>query len=255
MNGPGKIQGRVALVTGGGTGIGKAAAIRLAQEGAGVAVTGRRPEFIQETVEEITSAGGRALAIAADVALAANAPRALEQTLEAFGRLDILVNNAGVFRGGPLEEATDGVIDLLIDINLRGLLDLTRAAIPELKKTRGQIVNVASGLAARALPGPGCAVYAATKGAVETLTRSLAVELAPAGVRVNAVSPAMVETPIYEAFMPKGAVGAAMENMAALHPLGRMGQPEEIAEAILFLLTSAWTTGAILRVDGGFTAV
>lgn len=249
-----RLKDQVALVTGGGTGIGRATANLLAREGASVVVTGRRPEFIQEAVEEITVEKGRALAICGDVAKHSDANRMVQETVEKFGRLDILVNNAGVFRSGPLETVTDETVDLLIDVNLRGIISLTRAAIPELRKTRGSIINVSSALAIKG--SSDCAVYSATKAAVEGLTRALAVELSAQGVRVNAVAPAVVETPIFETVMPKEAVAGALQGMTSFQPLGRNGRPEEIAEAILFLASpvSAWTTGAILRIDGGATA-
>jgi NAD(P)-dependent dehydrogenase (short-subunit alcohol dehydrogenase family) len=248
-----RFKGLVALVTGGGTGIGRATANLLAHEGASVVVTGRRPEFIQEVAEEITIEGGKALSIAGDISKSADAARMIENTARAFGRLDILVNNAGVFRGGPIEEISDDAIQLLIEVNLLGMINITRVAIPELKKYRGCIINVSSVLTRQGNRGFPCAVYAASKGGVESFTRSLAVELACHEVRVNAVCPAVVETPIYETIMPREAVPHALEQMQDIHPLARNGRPEEIAAAIAFLASpvSAWTTGCIMQVDGG----
>lgn len=248
-----RFKGLVAIVTGGGTGIGRATANLLAHEGASVAVTGRRPEFIQEVAEEITIEGGKALAVAGDISKPADAARMVEEAIRAFGRLDILVNNAGVFRGGPIEEITDEAVKLLVDVNLLGMINITRMAVPELKKNRGCIVNVSSVLARQGNRGFFCAAYAATSGAVESFTRSLAVELACYEVRVNAVSPAVVETPIYETIMPREAIPQALEQMQDIHPLARNGRPEEIAAAIAFLASpvSSWTTGCIMQVDGG----
>ncbi len=245
-----RLKERVALVTGGGTGIGRATATLLAQEGAHVVVSGRRPEFIQEVVQDITIEGGKAVALAGDVSNPADAVKMVRHTVERFGQLDILINNAGVFRGGPLEDARDETVDLMIDINLRGVIYMIRSALPELKKTKGNIVNVSSVWAHQGSREFFSSLYAATKGGVESLTHSLAVELAPYEIRVNAVSPAVVETPIYESFLPKD---QSLESFGVYHPLGRLGRPEEVARAIVWLASqaSSWTTGAIFEVDGG----
>lgn len=252
-----RFKERVALVTGGGTGIGRATATLLADEGAYVVVSGRRPEFIQEVVEEITVEGGKAVAVAGDVSNPLEAEKMIRQAVERFGQLDLLINNAGVYRGGAIEEISDDHIDLLIDINLKGVINMIRAALDELKKTKGCIINVSSVWAQQGARDFTSSIYSATKGAVESLSHALAVELAPSEIRVNAVSPGVVETPIYETFLPKESARQTLESLGVYHPLGRTGHPEEVARAILYLASplSSWTTGEVFHVDGGRSSV
>ena len=247
------LAGKVALVTGGGTGIGRATAIRLARLGALVAVSGRREAPLRDTVAAIDSDNGRAIAIAGDVTREPDAERMVARTIADLGRLDILVNNAGVTRKKPFLETTVEDYRLLVDGNLLGAILVARAAIPRMADG-GAIVNVSTGAAIRAVPG--FAVYGAAKAALLYLTRVLALECAPRGIRVNSVTPGSIDTPLHETFLTKEEIARLPESVASWTPLGRMGRPEEIAAAIAYLVSpdAAYVSGVNLSVDGGSTA-
>jgi NAD(P)-dependent dehydrogenase (short-subunit alcohol dehydrogenase family) len=231
---------RVALVTGGGTGIGRATAEALVGAGWSVAISGRRVDVLERAVEDL---GERGLAIAGDVAREADCRRMVDETVAKFGRLDLLVNNAAVFSATPVVDEDEAAWRHQFDVNLNGPWYLSRLAHPHLKASGGSVVNVLSTLAHNA--GASLATYACSKAALEMLGRCLALEWGADGIRVNAVSPGVVDTPIHP---PGGA-----ESMAGAHPLGRIGRPVEVAAAVLFLASDAsgWTTGANLDVDGG----
>jgi NAD(P)-dependent dehydrogenase (short-subunit alcohol dehydrogenase family) len=231
---------RVALVTGGGTGIGRATAHALIEAGWAVTVSGRRPAILEQVVAGF---GERGLAVVGDVASEEDCRRMVDETVARFGRLDLLVNNAAIFSVTPLVEEEEASWRHQFDVNLNGPWYLCRLAHPHLKASGGSVINVLSTLAHKA--GVSLSTYACSKAALEMLGRCLALEWAGDGIRVNAVSPGVVDTPLHP---PGGA-----ESMAASHPLGRIGQPEEVAAAILFLASDAscWTTGANLDVDGG----
>ena len=254
-DGVSRLEGRVALVTGGGTGIGRAAALRLAAEGAAVAVSGRRPEPLAETVAVVEAAGGRALAVRGDASVEDDAERMVAETAAAFGRLDVLVNNAGAIRRNVLlHELPAERWDELVALNLRSVFLVTRAALPRMLELEGDrsIVNVSSTFALAA--GPGVSAYTAAKGGVISLTRALAVEYAPRGIRANCVCPGIVVTPL--AYVDRPHFEEQQVEFAQLFPLGRLGTPEDVAGAIAYYASAdaAWVTGTVIEVDGGFTA-
>jgi len=242
---------RVAIVTGGGTGIGAAAARRLAARGDAVAVVGRRPEFLADTVASIASAGGLALAVPADLA-DARAPAAIVgRVTDAWGRIDVLVNDAATIRNGPFPEVDVARFDHHVAVNVRAPYFLIQAALPWLRRAGGgAIVNISSSSGSLSIPGQ--SVYGLTKAALEYLTRSLAAELAPDRIRVNAIAPGPVDTPIHLTWAGDDVEGA-YRRMTAEVPLGRMGTADELAAWVDHLTDAegAWVTGAVIPVDGG----
>jgi NAD(P)-dependent dehydrogenase (short-subunit alcohol dehydrogenase family) len=245
---------RVALVTGGGTGIGRATALAMAADGVAVVLAGRRPEPLEAVAAEVEAAGGRALAVPGDLAVADDAERAVRSAVEAFGALHVVVNNAGVIRRNiRLHDVDVALWDELIAINLRGPYLVLHAALPELLKAEGDrcIVNVSSTLAVK--PAPGIAPYAAAKGALISLTRSVALEYAGDGIRCNIVLPASVVTDLARTDRPD--FDERRADMEAGYPMGRLGEPDDVASAIRWLADpgAGWVTGAEVRVDGGFT--
>jgi 3-oxoacyl-[acyl-carrier protein] reductase len=242
------LAGRTALVTGGSRGIGRACCEMLARVGARIAVNYRveRPSA-ESLVESIRASGGEAFAVAADVARADEAEMMVEEAASRFGRLDILVNNAGIWKGGAIEEISDGEWSETIGVNLTGTFHVIRAAVPHMKRTGGRIVNISStaGQRGESLHSH----YAATKGAIISLTKSLAVELAPCGITTNCVAPGWVDTD-----MARDALsGADGKEILASIPLARPGRPEEIAAAVVFLASdlASYVNGEVLNVNGG----
>ncbi|MEM6457041.1 MAG: glucose 1-dehydrogenase [Acidobacteriota bacterium] len=251
------LAGRVALVTGGGTGIGRAIAARLARDGASVVVTGRRAAPLDATVDAIAEAGGAAVAATGDVADADAVRAMIDAAIAAFGGLHIVVNNAAIARFGPLEDLDAANLDALLAINVKGVVHVAQAAAPHLQRHAdaggAALINISSSVTRQ--PVPGYAVYAATKAAVDQLTRNLAIEWAGARVRVNAVCPGVIETPIFDTMMPKEDARAFLKDFAAQVPLGRNGQPGDIAALVRFLAgpEARWLTGAIIPLDGGLS--
>jgi len=250
-----RLKNKTAIVTGGGSGIGEAIALRFAQEGARVAITGRRKEALERVAKAIELAGGHALALPGSVTNEADVRLAVEATLRSFGRIDVLVNNAGnLFHAGPLHETTDQVWNDTIDLFLTSVFRFSRAVIPHLlKQGSGSIVNISTAAALKAMPGFPAHAYAAAKAGVNMLTKTIAIQYATQGIRCNAICPAGVDTPGVAGLTSDAAQRAAFD---AMHPVGRMGRPEEIAHAAVYFASeeSAWTTGSILSVDGGVTA-
>lgn len=250
-----RLANKVALITGGGTGIGEAIAKSYAREGAKVAITGRREAELKRVATDIERAGGQALTLAGSVTDELQVREAVSATVRTFGRLDILVNNAGnLFHAGPLHETSDLVWDETFDIFLKGTFRFIRATIPQmLKQGRGTIINVSTIGGLKAIPGfPGHA-YQAAKAGMNMLTKTVAVEYAKRGVRCNAICPGGVLTPPVEEMLTDPAKRIYFES---LHPMGRLGQPNDIAEPAIYFASdeSQWTTGSILTVDGGVMA-
>lgn len=250
-----RLKDKVAIVTGGGTGIGEAIAKAFANEGATVVVTGRRKEELERVVRDIERAKGRALAAPGSVTQEADVRAAVDATVRAYGRVDVLVNNAGnLFHAGPLHETTDQVWNETLDIFLTGTFRFTRAVIPYMmKQGGGSIINISTTGALKALPFfPGHA-YQAAKAGVVMFTKTVAVHYAKNKIRCNCICPAAVETPGVAEWIKDPKTRAMMDG---LHPLGRMGQSDEIAPPAVYFASdeSQWTTGAILPIDGGMMA-
>jgi NAD(P)-dependent dehydrogenase (short-subunit alcohol dehydrogenase family) len=250
-------ENKVVLVTGGTTGIGRATALAFAREGASVVVSGRRKLEGSETVTFVEKAGGKGLFVQSDVSDKAQVKALVETVLHHFGRLDIAFNNAGIEgTPGPLTESTVEQYNRVFDINVKGVFLSMKYEIPALLKTGGgSIVNTSSVLGSIGMPG--MSLYAATKHAVNGLTKVAALETAKQGIRVNTVSPAAIETEMIQRIAgPPSAETDARKQATALHPVGRIGKPEEIASAVLYLSSpgASFITGTDLIVDGGFTA-
>ena len=242
------------LISGGNVGLGRATALRFARAGAQIMVAARNATTAQETLQLIHAAGAQGHFVACDVRDEQQCDQAVAETLARYGRLDVLVNNAGsIVRGLTVAQLTTSQWREMLDVNLNGAFYLSRAALPHLAASCGNIVNVASyaGLVGFA----GSAAYCAAKGALVQLTRAMALDHAAEGIRVNCVCPGSIRTPMIEAAWEQHGPGAA-EAWAVKHPLGRIAEPEEVAEAIYWLASAAgsFVTGVALPVDGGITA-
>lgn len=244
----GKLANKVAVVTGASKGIGAAIAKQLAAEGASVVVNyASSKEGADKVVAEIVDAGGNAIAVGASVTKEGDIARLFEETKKTYGKVDVLVNNAGVYGFFPLESVTAEEYKRQYDTNVLGLLLTTKAALPFFPPTGGSVVNISSVVST--LAPPASSVYSGTKGAVDSITRSLAKELGSRKIRVNAISPGLVSTEGTSGF-----IGSDFEKQAvATTPLGRIGQPEDIALPVAFLASedARWITGETIYVSGG----
>lgn len=252
-----RFQNKVAVITGGGSGIGLETASRFAAEGAKVVINGRNADKLEEAARHIDAGGTSVATYAGDISSPAVAQGLIAKATETFGGVDILVNNAGVFAPKPFLEATEDEYDRFVDIILKGKFFAAQAAAKAMKKRGGgAIVQTGSMWALQAIGATPSAAYSAANSGVHQLTKNLAIELAQDNIRINTVAPAVVETPVYSTFMTDAQIQAALPQFAAIHPLGRNGKPADIAEALLFLASddASFITGTILPVDGGVMA-
>ena len=251
-----RLAEKVALVTGGGTGIGRASALEFARQGAAVVVAGRRPAPVENVAAEIHANGGRTAAVTGDVGHAEDARRLVDTTIKTFGCIDILMNNAGQELVANIPDTTEEWWDRVMDTNLKSIYLLSREALPHMiRQGGGTIINVASQLAF--VGAKNFAAYTASKGGVVNLTRSMALDCAEQNIRVNSLCPGAVDTPLLRRqFEDNEGPQGTLEDLVQLHPMNRLGQPEEIAHAAVFLASdeSSFMTGASLIVDGGYTA-
>ncbi|HYS46825.1 MAG TPA: glucose 1-dehydrogenase [Rhizomicrobium sp.] len=246
----GKLQGKVAVVTGASKGIGAGIARALGAAGASVVVNYASDKAgAEKAVADIKAKGGQAVAVQGDVSKAADVKRLFDETRKSFGKLDVLVNNAGVFKFAPLEETSEAEYQRQFGINVLGPLQATREALPLFGPDGGSVINISSIVSRMGIPGS--AIYAGTKGALDTITLVLASELGPRKIRVNAINPGMVES---EGTHTAGFIGSDFQkDVEAKAPLGRIGQPEDVAKVAVFLASdeSSWLTGERISASGG----
>ena len=240
------------IVTGATSGIGRAAAEAFGREGASVTLVGRNETVLGEVAARIQASGGKAAGHSADLTTAAAATTIVDAALRAFGGIDVLVNAAGVIASGTLEQTTDEMWELMVAVNMTAPFRLMRAAMPHLKDRKGAVVNVSSVNGLRSFPG--VLAYNVSKAGVDHLTRCAAIEMAPLGVRVNAVNPGVTVTNLHRrSGMDETKYAAFLERSKETHPLGRPGTPQEIADLIVFLASdrAGWMTGETIPIDGG----
>jgi 3-oxoacyl-[acyl-carrier protein] reductase len=246
-----KLAGKVAVVTGASKGIGASIAKHLAAEGAAVVVNyASSKSGADNVVSEISRKGGKAIAVKADLAKKADIDFLFAETKKAFGKTDILVNNAGIYEFMPLEQITEEHFHKQFNLNVLGLVLATQEAVRQFGPDGGSVINISS-VVSKVAP-PNGSIYSATKGAVDTITKSLAKELGPRKIRVNSINPGMIET---EGFHAAGIAGSDMQkSVEAQTPLGRIGQPQDIGSVAVFFASddSAWITGETVQVAGGF---
>ncbi len=247
-----RLEGKVAVVTGGNAGIGEAIAKRFSDEGASVVITGRRQQELDHVVNVIRLHKGTVLGVAGSVTDDTHVQDVIRRTLDSFGKIDVLVNNAGIGAFGKrLHETDDTTWANVFDVNVTGVFRITRAVIPQmLKQGRGSIINVSSIASLVGLSG--LAAYTASKGALDAFTRAVAVEYAQDGIRCNVVNPGLIDTPMAASLMANPDM---LQTILAQYAIRRPGKPEEVANMILYLASdeAAWVTGATFPIDGGMT--
>lgn len=243
---------KVVFVTGATSGIGHAVAVKFASGSARVVALGRNQSALRQVETAIGNAGGEPLVLTVDVTSASETERAIEETIDKFGGLHVLVNAAGHISSGSIENTSLAAWDAMMNVNLRAVFQLMQLAAPHLIKTKGNIVNISSVTGLRSFPG--VLAYCVSKAGLDQLTRCAALELAPQGVRVNAVNPGVVVTEIHK----RGGMSAEnyenfLEHSKTTHPIGRVGDPKEIAELVFYLASekASWITGATYQIDGG----
>ncbi|HSY64798.1 MAG TPA: glucose 1-dehydrogenase [Terriglobales bacterium] len=249
-----RLKGKMAIVTGAGSGIGRACALALAREGANVALVGRRKNLLEKVAAQL---GTSAVVLAADVSQKSEVDRIVEQTVSRFGGLNVLLNNAGALYIGTAEQITEEQWDETFNVNVRAVWLLSRAVLPAMRRTGGgSIINMASVLGINGARNR--AAYAASKGAVVLLTKCMALDHGQEQIRVNAICPSFIETDLTAAVISKAPdPNSVRAERTSVHPLGRLGQPEDVAGLAVYLARdeSSWVTGSIFPVDGGYLAV
>jgi NAD(P)-dependent dehydrogenase (short-subunit alcohol dehydrogenase family) len=252
-----RFKNKVAIVTGGGTGIGRAVAEALLKDGAKVVLNGRRSDVLKKAATAMDAAGKSVLAVAGDISQPKTAEKLVSEATKAFGGVDILINNAGIFAPKPFLDHSEADFDSFVSTILKGKFFMAQAAAKAMKKRGGgAIVQTGSMWALQAIGATPSSAYSVANAGVHQMVKNLAIELASDKIRINAVAPAVVETPVYGTFIPSDQVKGVLKGFDAFHPLGRIGQPEDIVGAITFLASeqAGWITGAILPVDGGVMA-
>lgn len=247
-----RLEGKVAIVTGGNAGIGEAVAKRFSEEGAAVVITGRRQSELDRVISGIRHNKGKGFSVAGSVTDEPHVKDVMQRTLDSFGRIDILVNNAGIGDFGKrIHETDDATWTTVLDVNLTGVFRMTRAVIPQmLKQSRGAIVNISS--VASLVGIPGAPAYAASKGGVDAFTRAIAIDYAKDGIRCNIVNPGLIDTPMAAPLMANPAM---LEPIMTHYALRRPGTPEEVANMVLYVASdeAGWVTGGTFTIDGGMT--
>jgi NAD(P)-dependent dehydrogenase (short-subunit alcohol dehydrogenase family) len=253
-----RFQDKVAIITGGSSGIGKEVATRFVADGGSVVIVGRDSAKAEAAAKEVDATEKRAVAHVGDIALPATGEAAVKTALERFERLDVLFNNAGIFGPKPFLDVTEDEYDRFLNIILKGKFFTAQAAAKAMKAAGhgGAIVQTGSMWGLQAIGATPSSAYSAANGGVHALVKNLAIELAPHKIRVNAIAPGVIETPVYSTFLTPEQVKAVLPTFNAMHPLGRNGQPADAAEALLFLASdqASFITGVVLPVDGGIMA-
>jgi NAD(P)-dependent dehydrogenase (short-subunit alcohol dehydrogenase family) len=252
-----RFEDKVAIVTGGGTGIGRAVAEAFVREGGRVVLNGRRADVLDAAAQVLDPSGRSVATLAGDISQPETARSIIAAAEQRFGGVDILFNNAGIFAPKPFLEHTEADFDQFVAIILKGKFFMAQAAARAMKpRGGGAIVQTGSMWALQAIAATPSSAYSVANAGVHQMVKNLAIELATYNIRINAVAPAVIETPVYETFIPADQVKGVLAGFDAFHPLGRIGQPQDVVAAMLFLASdeARWITGTVLPVDGGAMA-